>query len=63
MSAVGQIGLDLYLEILQKAMVYLQRKEEGGEIDVGAGRCHVVEAREMKGADENADEEEWDILG
>lgn len=31
-SAVGQIGLDMYLEILQKAMIYLQRKDDG-EID------------------------------
>jgi len=28
-SAVGQVGLDLYLEILQKAMVYLQRQKKG----------------------------------
>ena len=28
-SAVGQVGLDLYLEILQKAMVYLQRQKQG----------------------------------
>ena len=36
-------------------------EEEGGEIDVGAGRCHVQEALEMKKTKENADEEEWDI--
>lgn len=26
---MGQVGLDLYLEILQKAMVYLQRQKQG----------------------------------
>ena len=38
-------------------------EDEGGEIDVGAARCVVMEAREMKGTHENADEEEWDIVG
>ena len=27
----------------------LVSEEEGGEIDVGAGRCHVMEAVEMRG--------------
>ena len=39
----------------------LVAEEEGGEIDVGAGRCHVMQAREMKHTKESADEEEWDI--
>lgn len=38
-------------------------EEEGGEIDIGAGRCHIMKALEMKKTKENADEEEWDILG
>ena len=41
----------------------LVSEEQGGEIDVGAGRCVVMEAREMKKTKENADEEEWDVLG
>ena len=41
----------------------LVSEDQGGEIDVGAARCHVMEAREMKGTHENADEEEWDIVG
>eukprot|EP00966_Prymnesium_polylepis_P126764 2931555-Prymnesium_polylepis.1 len=40
----------------------LVSEEEGGEIDVGAGRCHIMRALEMKKTQENADEEEWDIL-
>ena len=38
-------------------------EDEGGEIDVGAGRCRIMRAKEMKGTKESADEEEWDILG
>mmetsp|Transcript_65482 Transcript_65482/g.129697 ORF Transcript_65482/g.129697 Transcript_65482/m.129697 type:complete len:182 (-) Transcript_65482:269-814(-) len=41
----------------------LVSEEEGGEIDVGAGRCHIMRAVEMKKTPENADEEEWDIIG
>ena len=41
----------------------LVSEDEGGEIDVGAARCHVMQAIEMKKTHENADEEEWDILG
>ena len=41
----------------------LVSEEQGGEIDVGAGRCHIMEAIEMKSTSENADDEEWDILG
>ena len=41
----------------------LVSEEEGGEIDVGAGRCHVMEAVEMKGTRANADTEEWHIVG
>jgi len=37
-------------------------EEEGGEIDVSARRCHIMQAREMKKTKANADEEEWDIL-
>lgn len=39
----------------------LLAEEEGGELDVGAGRCHVVMAHERKKSKENADLEEWDI--
>ena len=39
----------------------LVSEEEGGEIDVGAGRCQLVTALEMKKTTENADLEEWDI--
>ena len=38
----------------------LVAEEHGGEIDVGAGRCHIVQAKEMRSTKENADEEEWD---
>ena len=41
----------------------LVSEDMGGEIDVGAGRCVMMDAVEMKGTKENADEEEWDILG
>ena len=41
----------------------LVREEEGGEIDVGAGRCHIMEAYEMMKTRANADTEEWDIVG
>jgi len=41
----------------------LVSEDEGGEMDVGAARCHVMQAIEMKKTHENADEEEWDILG
>jgi len=41
----------------------LVSEEEGGEIDVGAGRCHVMQAIEMKGTKANADTEEWDLIG
>ena len=41
----------------------LVAEEHGGEIDVGAGRCHIVQAKEMRSTKENADEEEWDIVG
>ena len=41
----------------------LVSEEEGGEIDVGAGRCHMMEAIEMRGTKANADTEEWDIIG
>lgn len=37
-------------------------EERGGEIDVGAGRCHLMTSLEMKNTKENADQEEWDIL-
>ena len=40
----------------------LVSEEEGGEIDVGAGRCHMMQALEMKGTKANADKEEWDIV-
>ena len=40
----------------------LVAEDVGGEIDVGAGRCTIMEAREMKGTKESADEEEWDIV-
>jgi hypothetical protein len=40
----------------------LVSEEEGGEIDVGAGRCTVIKAKEMNSSTEIADEEEWDIL-
>ena len=32
-------------------------------MDVGAARCTVMKAIEVKGTKENADEEEWDIYG
>ncbi len=41
----------------------LVSEEEGGEIDVGAGRCHIMEAIEMVRTRANADTEEWDIVG
>lgn len=41
----------------------LVSEDQGGEIDVGAGRCHMMEAIEMKGTKANADKEEWDIIG
>ena len=41
----------------------LVSEDQGGEIDVGAGRCHVMEAVEMRGTRANADTEEWDIVG
>ena len=40
----------------------LVSEEEGGEIDVGAGRCHVMEAVEMKGTRANADKEELSLI-
>ena len=40
----------------------LVSEDEGGEIDVGAGRCHVMEAVEMVRTRANADTEEWDIV-
>ena len=40
----------------------LVSEEEGGEIDVGAGRCRMMEAIEMRGTKANADTEEWDIV-
>ena len=40
----------------------LVSEDEGGEIDVGAGRCHMMEAIEMRGTKANADTEEWDIV-
>ena len=46
-----------------RAKWMLVNEEQGGEIDVGAGRCVVMEAREMKKTKENADEEEWDVIG
>ena len=39
----------------------LVSEDEGGEVDVGAGRCHVVEAKAMVGSEENAELEEWDV--
>ena len=41
----------------------LVAEDEGGEIDVGAGRCHIMEAIEMMRTRANADTEEWDIVG
>ena len=41
----------------------LVAEDQGGEIDVGAGRCHMMEAIEMRGTKENADTEEWDVVG
>ena len=41
----------------------LVAEDQGGEIDVGAGRCHMMEAIEMRGTKENADTEEWDVIG
>jgi len=41
----------------------LVSESEGGEIDVGAGRCHMMEAYEMMGTKANADKEEWDVVG
>ena len=41
----------------------LVAEDQGGEIDVGAGRCHMMEAIEMKGTKANADKEEWDVVG
>uniref|UniRef100_A0A7S4B4E2 LysM domain-containing protein n=1 Tax=Chrysotila carterae TaxID=13221 RepID=A0A7S4B4E2_CHRCT len=38
-------------------------EEEGGEKDVGAGRCKAMIALEIKKTKANADEEEWDIVG
>ena len=40
----------------------LVSEDEGGEIDVGAGRCHIMEAVEMLATKANADTEEWDVL-
>ena len=40
----------------------LVSEDEGGEIDVGAGRCRMMEAIEMRGTKANADTEEWDIV-
>ena len=40
----------------------LVAEEEGGEVDVGAGRCTIMDAIEMVETKENADEEEWDIV-
>ena len=37
-------------------------EDEGGSIDVGAARCHVVPVVEVKADTTDADEEEWDIL-
>ena len=39
----------------------LVSEDEGGEIDVSAARCHVVEALEMTTNSVDADLEEWDI--
>ena len=39
----------------------LVAEDEGGEIDVSAARCHIVEAKEMKRGEIDADKEEWDI--
>ena len=41
----------------------LLSEEEGGEMDVGAARCIIMRAKEMQNTPENADLEEWDILG
>jgi len=38
-------------------------EDAGGEIDVSAARCVIMEALERKKTTENADEEEWDIVG
>ena len=35
---------------------------QGGEIDVSAARCHVVDARETNGKSDDANDEEWDIV-
>ena len=50
-------------ESLGRPRWMLLPEEEGGEMDVGAARCRIMTALEIKKTKENADEEEWDIVG
>ena len=58
----GTFGADAGARSAGRARWMLVSEEEGGEIDVSAARCTVMETREIK-ARGDADEEEWDILG
>ena len=49
------------LGLVAEAGPYAGPPEVGNML--GAGRRVVMEAREMKKTKENADEEEWDVLG